>query len=95
MDWHLIYGYLLAFPELLESVLDNLQQGQCSVHLLIRYLDNLASAFSRYYRHKKVLVQKRDQLMPIVYARMYLIMAVRQVLNTALSLLGIEPVDFV
>ncbi|XP_016962796.1 uncharacterized protein LOC108033107 [Drosophila biarmipes] len=95
MDWQLIYGYLLHFPELIESVMDNLQQGQCSVHLLIRYLDNLASAFSRYYRHKKVLVQKRDQLMPMVYARMYLVMAVRQVLNTALSLLGIEPVDFV
>ncbi|KAH8367790.1 hypothetical protein KR084_002833 [Drosophila pseudotakahashii] len=95
MDWQLIYGYLLAFPELLESVVDNLQQGQCGVHLLVRYIDNLAAVFSRYYRHKKVLVQKRVQLMPVVYARMYLIMAVRQVLNIALSLLGIEPIEFV
>ncbi|XP_017013766.2 uncharacterized protein [Drosophila takahashii] len=95
MDWQLIYGYLLTFPELLESLMDNLQQGQCGVHLLVRYIDNLAGVFSRYYRHKKVLVQQRVQLMPVVYARMYLIMAVRQVLNIALSLLGIEPIEFV
>ncbi|XP_017113263.1 DALR anticodon-binding domain-containing protein 3 [Drosophila elegans] len=95
MDWQLIYGYLLTFPELLESLMDQVQQGQCGVHLLVHFMGNLASAFSRYYRHKKVLVQKRDQLMPTLYARVYLIMAVRQVLNVALSLLGIEPVDYV
>ncbi|XP_016985239.1 DALR anticodon-binding domain-containing protein 3 [Drosophila rhopaloa] len=95
MDWQLIYGYLLTFPELLESLMDQVKQGQCGVHLLVRFIDSLASTFSRYYRHKKVLVQKRDQLMPILYARIYLIMAVRQIMNVALSLLGIEPVDYV
>ncbi|KAH8419844.1 hypothetical protein KR009_003265 [Drosophila setifemur] len=95
LDWQLIYGCLLPFPELLESMLDQLEQGQVGVHLLVRYVDNLASVFSRYYRHKKVLVQRRDQLTPILYARIYLIKAVRQVMNLALSLLGIQPVDYV
>ncbi|XP_002133822.2 uncharacterized protein [Drosophila pseudoobscura] len=95
LDWKLIYGYLLPFPEVVESTLNLLQQGQCDVHLLVRYISSLAAIFSRYYRQKKILVQMRDQLMPVLYARVYLIMAVRQVLNVALSLLGIEPVTYI
>nr|AAL68045.1 AT12688p [Drosophila melanogaster] len=95
VDWELIYGYLLTFPELMESIMDQLDQGHCGLHLLVHYVENLAAAFSRFYYHKKVLLQKRDELMPILYARIYLIKAVRQVLNTALAVLGIEPVDYV
>ncbi|XP_022233671.2 DALR anticodon-binding domain-containing protein 3 isoform X2 [Drosophila obscura] len=95
LDWKLIYGHLLPFPEVVESTLNLLQQGQCDVHLLVRYISSLASLFSRYYRQKRILVQMRDQLMPVLYARVYLVMAVRQVLNVALSLLGIEPVSYI
>ncbi|KAL7745194.1 hypothetical protein ACLKA6_008245 [Drosophila palustris] len=94
LDWQLIYGYLLSFPELIESTLLQLQLGQCAVHLLVRYIVNLASLFSRYYRNKQILVQKRSNLMPVLYARIYLVKAVRQVLNSALALLGIQPVDY-
>ncbi|EDV32871.1 uncharacterized protein Dana_GF21913 [Drosophila ananassae] len=95
MDWQLIFSCLLTFPEVLETTIDQLEQGHVGIHLLIRYLENLATVFSRYYRQKKVLVQKRDQLVPILYARITLVMAVRQVMNQALSLLGILPVDYV
>ncbi|XP_030378104.1 uncharacterized protein LOC115626778 [Scaptodrosophila lebanonensis] len=94
LDWQLIYGYLLTFPELIEASLDQLKQGQCAVHLIVRYIFSLTSLFSRYYRHKQILVQQRPHLMYILYARIYLIKAVRQVLNDALALLGILPVDY-
>lgn len=94
MDWQLIYGYLLTFPEMLESTLVQLKQGQCGVHLLVRYIVGLASLFSRYYRNKQILVQTRLNLMPVLYARIYLVKAVRQVLNSSLALLGILPVDY-
>ncbi|KAH8266394.1 hypothetical protein KR038_005834 [Drosophila bunnanda] len=95
MDWQLIYGYLLPFPEVLESLMEQLPQGSCGIHQFVRYIENLAGVTSRYYRHKKVLVQKRDQLSPILYARVYLIMTVRQVLNVVLAVLGIQPVDYI
>nr|XP_017107437.2 DALR anticodon-binding domain-containing protein 3 [Drosophila bipectinata] len=95
MDWQLIFACLLNFPEVLESTIDQLEHGLVGVHLLIRYLENLATVFSRYYRQKKVLVQKRDQLVPILYARITLVKAVRVVMNQALSVLGIKPVDYV
>ncbi|KAH8281182.1 hypothetical protein KR018_008293 [Drosophila ironensis] len=95
LDWQLIYGCLLHFPEVVESTLDQLKQGLVGVHLLIRYMDNLATVFSRYYRVKKILVQKREQLVPILYARITLVMAVRQVMNLTFQLIGIHPVDYV
>ncbi|KMZ09884.1 DALR anticodon-binding domain-containing protein 3 [Drosophila simulans] len=95
VDWELVYGYLLTFPELMECTMEQLDQGNCGVHLLVHFVENLAAAFSRFYYHKKVLLQKREELMPILYARIYLIKAVRQVMNTALAVLGIEPVDYV
>ncbi|EDW65380.1 DALR anticodon-binding domain-containing protein 3 [Drosophila virilis] len=94
LDWQLIYGYLLTFPELVESTLVQLDQGLCAVHLLVRYIVDLASLFSRYYRNKQILVQQRSNLMPVLYARIYLVKAVREVLNAALALLGIQPVDY-
>ncbi|KAH8388707.1 hypothetical protein KR200_005004 [Drosophila serrata] len=95
LDWQLIYGYLLPFPDVLESLLEQLPQGSCGIHKFVRYIENLAGVTSRYYRHKKVLVQKREQLSPILYARVYLIMTVRQVLNVVLAVLGIQPVDYI
>nr|XP_017029249.1 DALR anticodon-binding domain-containing protein 3 isoform X2 [Drosophila kikkawai] len=95
LDWEIIYGYLLPFPDVLESLLEQLPQGSCGIHQFVRYIENLAGVTSRYYRHKKVLVQRRSQLSPILYARIYLIMTVRQVLNVVLAVLGIEPVDYI
>ncbi|EDW00447.1 DALR anticodon-binding domain-containing protein 3 [Drosophila grimshawi] len=94
LDWQMLYGYLLTFPNLVESTLSQLKHGQCAVHLIVRYIVDLASLFSRYYRSKQILVQKRSNLMPTLYARIYLVKAVRQVLNSALALLGIQPVDY-
>lgn len=78
----------------MESTLAQLEQGLCAVHLLVRYIGDLASLFSRYYRYKQILVQQRTNLMPVLYARIYLVKAVRQVLNSALALLEIAPVDY-
>ncbi|XP_017853231.1 DALR anticodon-binding domain-containing protein 3 isoform X2 [Drosophila busckii] len=94
LDWHLIYGYLLHFPEMIESVLLQFREGHVGVHILVRYIVGLASTFSRYYRNKQILVQHRANLMPVLHARVYLVKAVRQVLNLSLALLGIEPVNY-
>ncbi|KAH8387547.1 hypothetical protein KR093_007717 [Drosophila rubida] len=86
VEWELIYGYLLSFPDVVESTLTQLKQGHCGVHLLVRYIINLASTFSRFYRKYKVL-------WGAFTARIYLVKAVHQVLKSALALLGIEPVN--
>ncbi|XP_062141505.1 LOW QUALITY PROTEIN: uncharacterized protein LOC133849438 [Drosophila sulfurigaster albostrigata] len=86
IEWELIFGYLLSFPDVVESTLAQLRKGQCGVHLLVRYIINLVSTFSRFYRKYKVL-------WGTFTARIYLVKAVHQVLKSALALLGIEPVN--
>ncbi|KAH8269891.1 hypothetical protein KR044_000603 [Drosophila immigrans] len=87
IEWELIYGYLLSFPDVVEATLRQLKQGHCGVHLLVRYIINLASTFSRFYSKYKVL-------WGLFTPRIYLVRAVHQVLKSALALLGIEPVSY-
>ncbi|XP_068154685.1 DALR anticodon-binding domain-containing protein 3 [Drosophila tropicalis] len=94
LDWQLIYGCLLAFPQVTESTLVQLQKGLCGVHTLVHFISVMAKQFSRYYRNKQVLLQGRDQLTPVLHARVYLIKAVREVLNAALAIMGIKPVNY-
>ncbi|KAI8116703.1 hypothetical protein FF38_09941 [Lucilia cuprina] len=93
-EWQLVYAYLAGFPNLIDRCLEQLERGLCSTHLIIHFLHGLVAIFSVYYRRIRILTEKRDHLMPYVYARIYLIKAVREVLNKTLALLDIEPVEF-
>lgn len=93
-EWELIYGYVFGFPNLINRCIENIDSGSCSIHCLIKYLDGLVSIFSVYYRRVRILTETRAHLMPHVYARIYLLKAVRVIFNMALELLDIEPVEF-
>ncbi|XP_053948353.1 uncharacterized protein LOC128856928 isoform X2 [Anastrepha ludens] len=94
-EWQLVFGYIFAFPNLIESCLEQIEKGVCAIHTIVRYLGDLASLFSVYYRRIRILTQEtREHLMPCVYARVYLVKAVREILNQTLALLDIEPVQF-
>uniref|UniRef100_A0A1A9W8P2 DALR anticodon binding domain-containing protein n=1 Tax=Glossina brevipalpis TaxID=37001 RepID=A0A1A9W8P2_9MUSC len=93
-EWQLVFVYLNGFPDLIERCLDQLERGLCAIHLIIRFLNNMVGVFSIFYRRTRILTEKRDHLMPAVYAHIYLIKAVREILNKTLLLLDIEPVEF-
>ncbi|XP_036341287.1 uncharacterized protein LOC118750665 [Rhagoletis pomonella] len=94
-EWQLVFSYIFAFPNLIENCLERIEKGICAVHTIIRFLGDLASLFSVYYRRIRILTQEtREHLLPCVYARIYLVKAVREILNRTLALLDIEPVQF-
>ncbi|XP_028899496.2 uncharacterized protein LOC105217675 [Zeugodacus cucurbitae] len=94
-EWQLVFCYIFAFPNLIENCLEQVQKGICAVHTIVRFLGDFAALFSVYYRRIRILTQEtRQHLMPYVYARIYLVKAVREILNKALALLDIEPVHF-
>ncbi|KAM7348910.1 uncharacterized protein ACRADG_008073 isoform 1-T1 [Cochliomyia hominivorax] len=93
-EWQLVYVYLAGFPNLFDRCLEQLERGLCSTHFIIHFLHGLVAIFSVYYRRIRILTENRDHLMPYVYARIYLIKAVREILNKTLALLDIEPVEF-
>ncbi|KAI9582274.1 uncharacterized protein LOC119637129 [Glossina fuscipes] len=93
-EWELVFVYLIGFPDLVERCLDQLERGLCAIHLITRFLHKMVGVFSIYYRKTRILTEKRDHLMPTLYAHIYLIKAIREVLNKTLLLLDIEPAEF-
>ncbi|XP_037937298.1 uncharacterized protein LOC119670923 [Teleopsis dalmanni] len=90
-EWQILFGYVFAFPHLIDECLASLKKGQCSVNLIEQYLKGLASSISVYYQRIKILTDSREHLMPYIYARIYLMKAAQLVLNKALGLLNIPP----
>jgi len=73
--------YLSVYPQQLESAATNLEP-----HVLTHYLRDLASEFHTYYNSNKVLVDEAD----IRNARITLNLAVKQILQNGLKLLGVN-----
>jgi hypothetical protein len=91
-EWEMIFIYILQFPLVVISCVCDIKLGTINLHNLILFLSNLSSTFSIYYRRVKILTSSKDHLLPVLYARIYLLKAVQQVFHTALHLLNIEPV---
>ena len=72
---------LSQFPEVIESAAADL-----SPHLIAFYLRELAADFHAYYNAERVLVEDES----LQNARLALIMAVRQVIQNGLSILGVS-----
>ncbi|XP_070499270.1 uncharacterized protein [Chironomus tepperi] len=92
-EWNLL-KQLMLFPEVIKNSIVDLKNGKIGLHLLYKYLQNLAIAFSNYYSKKKVLTENRPQLMPILHAKIHLLKAIRAIFNKTLSIFDIEPVSF-
>jgi arginyl-tRNA synthetase len=59
-------------------------------HRLARYLENLASAYHKFYDVARVLPQGDEEATPLTFARLALCEAARQVLANGLALLGVS-----
>ncbi|XP_023725854.1 DALR anticodon-binding domain-containing protein 3 [Cryptotermes secundus] len=91
-EWDLMFSYLLSYPSMLQSSVQNVEHGKVAPHLVCSFVMAMCSCFSVYYRRVRILTESRNQLLPVMFARLYLLRSVQQVLHNALSLLGIRPV---
>ncbi|KAL7034679.1 hypothetical protein ACKWTF_008053 [Chironomus riparius] len=92
-EWILL-KQLMLYPDVIKNSLGDLKNGKIGLHLLYKYLQHLAKAFSNYYSKKKVLTENRPQLIPILHAKIHLLKAVQTIFNKTLSIFEIEPVSF-
>ena len=72
------------YPEVLESA-----SGEFAPHQVAFYLRELAGEFHSYYNAERFLVDEK----PVRMARLALALAIRQVLNNGLSVLGVSAPD--
>lgn len=93
LEWELL-KHLLAFDDVIEKSLGDIKNGQIALHVLYKYLLAFVSTFSVYYGKKKILLENRPHLVPLVHAKILLLKAIQRILNIVLDVLDIEPVKF-
>jgi arginyl-tRNA synthetase len=93
LEWVLL-KHLLTFPDIIEKSLENIEHGQIALHNLYKYLIAFVTKFSEYYSKKKILLENRPHLVPLVHAKIHLLKAIQKILNLTLNLFEIEPVKF-
>lgn len=92
-EWELL-KYILSLPDILDKALGDILNGQVSVHTLYKYLTGFVTSFSNYYSKKKILVENRPHLVPMIHAKIHLLLAIQKCLNLILDVFEIEAVKF-
>lgn len=92
-EWELL-KYMLSLPDVLEKSLGDVLNGQIALHTLAKYLEAFVNKFSIYYSKKKILVENRPHLIPLIHAKIHFLLAVQKCLNLVLNIFDIEPVLF-
>lgn len=92
-EWQL-FKLLLTFPNVLKRSIHELPRGRVNVHLIHKFLSEMVSVFSVYYRRVRLLTENRIQLMPVLQAKIYFLRSVQKVFNETLKIFSIEPVAF-
>lgn len=93
LEWEIL-KHLLSFPDVIEKSLGDIVNGKIALHNLYKYLVGFVNSFSVYYSKKKILLENRPHLVPLVHAKIHLLKAIRKILNMTLDLFDIEPVKF-
>ncbi|KAJ8921744.1 hypothetical protein NQ315_010654 [Exocentrus adspersus] len=91
-EWELFYVYVLQFPMVIKSCVKDILKGIFNPQYLITFLSNFSSLYSAYYRRVRILIDPREHLFMVLYARIYLLKALQVVFHNALFLLNIEPI---
>eukprot|EP00794_Sanderia_malayensis_P006325 gene6325-7050_t len=95
-EWRLFVKYVIQFPLLINSLGDSLSKTHKfhvnpTVNKVCSFLTSMARDLSSYYHQTKVLLDPRPHLFPLMNARIYLVIALKQVMLNAFELIGINP----
>lgn len=69
-------------------------KGKISLHPILVGMDKLCRVFSVYYRRVRVLTEPRPHLLPVMYARLYLLQSLERILGVGLSIFNMKPLDY-
>ncbi|KFB53333.1 AGAP003132-PA-like protein [Anopheles sinensis] len=92
-EWHLLYVYVIGFPYAVRRTLGDGDLERIAPHHLLEFTFGLVSCLSKYYRSTRILTDNRPKLVPVMIARLHLLEAIYNVLQTLLHLLDLEPIE--
>lgn len=93
-EWELLFNYVILFPSVVRETIVGMEKSTAEpiqTHKICQFLLSLSNTMSRYYSKTHILIESRSHLMPLMFARLYLMKAIQAVMHDGLSLLGIEP----
>ncbi|CAI6366367.1 unnamed protein product [Macrosiphum euphorbiae] len=91
-EWILILNHLSVCPSVIQQSVEHLLSGNVDVHRLCKFLMEMSSAVSLFYHRHHILSDPISSLLPLMYARLYLVKSSIQVYENVFQLLGIEAV---
>ncbi|XP_033103074.1 DALR anticodon-binding domain-containing protein 3-like isoform X2 [Anneissia japonica] len=97
-EWHLFFQYILPYPDIITEVLEPVFHSvgpriQLQTHKVCGFLVNLSRDLSAYYSRTHVLSEARAHLLPVMFARLHLLKAIKQIMDNSLKLIDIEPLQ--
>lgn len=96
-EWNLLFNYILTFPQVMSSVLEELESNtlklEMRVHKVCHFLINLIKDFSVYYSRVHILTEPKPHLIHIMHARLWLLKGVQQVIYNSFQLSNILPLQ--
>ncbi|CAB3254319.1 unnamed protein product [Arctia plantaginis] len=93
-EWCLIFKYILGFPSLLDVCFEIKDQScEFRPHHLCSFLCSMVREFSQYYRRVRILTEPRKHLLPVIFARIYMLKILNDALKTCLKILNIKSVS--
>lgn len=91
-EWQLLWVYVAGFPEMIKQALGDGLLSRLSPHLVLSFASGLVICLSKYYRRVRILTENREHLLPTMFARIYLLKSVYNILSALLKILDLEAV---
>ncbi|XP_053696990.1 DALR anticodon-binding domain-containing protein 3 [Sabethes cyaneus] len=91
-EWQLFWVYVAGFPAMMQHASGNGQLVKIAPHIVLSFASGLVISLSKYYRRIRILTENRNHLLPVMFARIYLLKSVYIVLSTLMALLDLEPI---
>ncbi|XP_026752969.2 DALR anticodon-binding domain-containing protein 3 [Galleria mellonella] len=93
-EWCLIFNYILGFPSLIANCVEiNEKNCEFRPHLICNFLCSMVRVFSQYYRRVRILTEPRKHMLPVMFARIYMLKTINDTLKTCLHILNIKSVS--
>ncbi|XP_026484219.2 DALR anticodon-binding domain-containing protein 3 [Vanessa tameamea] len=93
-EWNLVFNYVMGVPSLLKSSVEiNEKKCEFRPHLICNFLSSMVKILSQYYRRVRILTEPRKHLLPVMFARIHLIITLNNTLKICLRILNIKSVS--
>ncbi|XP_045769301.1 DALR anticodon-binding domain-containing protein 3 [Maniola jurtina] len=100
-EWCLIFTYIMGLPSLLKASFNlkedprEYDEGICVFrpHFICNFLSSMVKAFSQYYRRVRILTEPRKHLLPVMFARIHMLIILNDTLKLCLRILNIKSVS--